>query len=63
MLALLSAMRRFVLKRIQPRTAAAVGPIVDARLARDAAVQRALTELENRWRRHEIRCGVGWLGS
>jgi NAD(P)-dependent dehydrogenase (short-subunit alcohol dehydrogenase family) len=74
--ALLSAMPKFVLKRIQPQTAAAAiadglerrkpsimvpgrwrpvaalrgvaGPIVDAKLARDADVQRALTKLENR---------------
>jgi NAD(P)-dependent dehydrogenase (short-subunit alcohol dehydrogenase family) len=74
--ALLSAMPKFVLKRIQPRTAAeaiadglerrrssitvpgrwrpvaalrgVAGPIVDARLASDAGVRRALTELENR---------------
>jgi hypothetical protein len=74
--ALLSAMPKFILKRIQPQTAAAAiadglerrrpsitvpgrwrpvaalrgvaGPIVDAKLARDAAVQRALTKLENR---------------
>jgi NAD(P)-dependent dehydrogenase (short-subunit alcohol dehydrogenase family) len=74
--ALLSAMPKFILKRIKPQTAAAaiadglerrqssitvpgrwrpvaalrgvVGPIVDAKLARDAAVQRALTKLENR---------------
>ena len=73
---LLSAMPKFILKRIQPQTAAAAiadglerrqtsitvpgrwrpvaalrgvaGPIVDAKLARDAAVQRALTKLENR---------------
>jgi NAD(P)-dependent dehydrogenase (short-subunit alcohol dehydrogenase family) len=75
-LALLSAMPNFVVKRIQPQTAAAAiadglerrqrsvtvpgrwrpvaalrgvaGPIVDARLARDAGVRRALTKLENR---------------
>ena len=75
-LALLSAMPKFILKRIQPRTAAAAiadglerrrrsvtvpgrwrpvaalrgvaGPIVDARLARDAAVRRALAQLESR---------------
>lgn len=74
--ALLSAMPKFVLKRIQPSTAAAAiadglerrrtsimvpgrwrpvaalrgvaGPIVDAKLARDAAVRRALVKLENR---------------
>ena len=74
--ALLSAMPKFILKRIQPTTAAAAiagglerrqhsitvpgrwrpvaalrgvaGPIVDAKLARDAVVQRALTKLENR---------------
>jgi NAD(P)-dependent dehydrogenase (short-subunit alcohol dehydrogenase family) len=74
--ALLSAMPKFILKRIKPQTAAAAiadglerrqssitvpgrwrpvaalrgvaGPIVDAKLARDAAVQRALTKLENR---------------
>ncbi len=74
--ALLSAMPKFILKRIQPQTAAAAiadglerrqssvtvpgrskpvaalrgvaGPIVDAKLARDAAVQRALSMLENR---------------
>jgi NAD(P)-dependent dehydrogenase (short-subunit alcohol dehydrogenase family) len=74
--ALLSAMPKFALKRIQPRTAAeaiadglerrrssitvpgrwrpvaalrgVAGPIVDARLASDAGVRRALTELENR---------------
>ena len=73
-LALLSAMPKFILKRIQPQTAAAAiadglerrrpsitvpgrwrpvaalrgvaGPIIDARLARDAAVQRALAQLE-----------------
>ena len=75
-LALLSAMPKFILKRIQPQTAAAAiadglerrrrsvtvpgrwrpvaalrgvaGPIVDARLARDAAVRRALAQLESR---------------
>ena len=75
-LALLSAMPKFILKRIQPQTAAAAiadglerrrrsvtvpgrwrpvaalrgvaGPIIDARLARDAAVQRALAQLESR---------------
>jgi NAD(P)-dependent dehydrogenase (short-subunit alcohol dehydrogenase family) len=75
-LALLSAMPKFILKRIQPQTAAAAiadglerrqrsvtvpgrwrpvaalrgvaGPIVDARLAHDAAVRRALAELDNR---------------
>ncbi len=75
-LALLSAMPKFILKRIQPQTAAAAiahglerrrrsvtvpgrwrsvaalrgvaGPIVDARLARDIGVRRALAELENR---------------
>ena len=74
--ALLSAMPKFILKRIQPHTAAAAiadglerrqssitvpgrwrpvaalrgvaGPIVDAKLARDVAVQQALTKLENR---------------
>jgi NAD(P)-dependent dehydrogenase (short-subunit alcohol dehydrogenase family) len=74
--ALLAAMPKFILKRIQPQTAAAAiadglehrrrsiavpgrwrpvaalrgvaGPIVDAKLARDAAVQRALAQLENR---------------
>jgi NAD(P)-dependent dehydrogenase (short-subunit alcohol dehydrogenase family) len=74
--ALLSAMPKFILKRIKPQTAAAAiadglerrqsaitvpgrwrpvaalrgvaGPIVDAKLARDVAVQRALTKLENR---------------
>ena len=73
-LALLSAMPRFILKRIQPQTAAeaiadglerrrrsvtvpgrwrpvaalrgVAGPIVDVRLARDAAVRRALAEFE-----------------
>ena len=73
-LALLSAMPKFILKRIQPQTAAAViadglerrrpsvavpgrwrpvaalrgvaGPIVDARLARDSGVRRALAEFE-----------------
>src|SRR6185436_19122753 len=75
-LALLSAMPKFILKRIQPQTAAAAiadglqrrqrsvtvpgrwrpvaalrgvaGPIVDATLARDAGVRRALAQLENR---------------
>jgi len=75
-LALLSGMPKFILKRIQPQTAAAAiahglerrrrsvtvpgrwrsvaalrgvaGPIVDARLARDIGVRRALAELENR---------------
>src|SRR4029079_14275933 len=75
-LALLSAMPNFILKRIQPQTAAAAiadglqrpqrsvtvpgrwrpvaalrgvaGPIVDATLARDAGVRRALAQLENR---------------
>ncbi len=75
-LALLSAMPKFILKRIQPQAAAAAiadglerrklsitvpgrwrpvaalrgvaGPIVDARLARDAGIQRALAQLENR---------------
>lgn len=74
-LALLSAMPKFILKRIQPQTAAAAianglerrqrsvtvpgrwrpaaalrgvaGPIVDARLARDDGVRRALAQLEN----------------
>jgi NAD(P)-dependent dehydrogenase (short-subunit alcohol dehydrogenase family) len=74
--ALLSAMPKFILKRIKPQTAAAAiadglerrqssitvpgrwrpvaalrgvaGPIVDAKLARDPAVQQALTKLENR---------------
>ncbi|WP_319456446.1 MULTISPECIES: SDR family NAD(P)-dependent oxidoreductase [unclassified Mycobacterium] len=74
--ALLSVMPKFILKRIQPTTAATAivdglarrrtsimvpgrwkpvaalrgvaGPIVDARLARDAAVQRALAQLERR---------------
>jgi NAD(P)-dependent dehydrogenase (short-subunit alcohol dehydrogenase family) len=74
--ALLSAMPKFILKRIQPNTAAAAiadglerrkssimvpgrwkpvaalrgvaGPISDAKLARDATVQRALAKLENR---------------
>lgn len=74
--ALLSAMPKFILKRIKPQTAAAAiadglerrqssitvpgrwrpvaalrgvaGPISDAKLARDAAVQQALTKLENR---------------
>jgi NAD(P)-dependent dehydrogenase (short-subunit alcohol dehydrogenase family) len=74
--ALLSAMPKFILKRIQPHTAAAAiadglerrrpsitvpgrwrpvaalrgvaGPIVDAKLARDAAVQQALFKLEDR---------------
>jgi hypothetical protein len=69
-------MPKFILKRIQPTTAAdaivdglerrkpsimvpgrwrpvaalrgVAGPIVDAKLARDAAVQRALAKLENR---------------
>jgi NAD(P)-dependent dehydrogenase (short-subunit alcohol dehydrogenase family) len=75
-LALLSAMPKFVLKRIQPQTAASAiadglerrqrsvtvpgrwrpvaalrgvaGPTVDAKLAKDAAVQRALAQLEDR---------------
>jgi NAD(P)-dependent dehydrogenase (short-subunit alcohol dehydrogenase family) len=75
-LALLSAMPKFILKRIQPQTAAAAianglerrqrsitvparwrpvaairgvaGPIVDAKLARDASVRRALAQLESR---------------
>ncbi len=74
--ALMSAMPKFILKRIQPTTAAAVivngleqrrrtvsaparwrpvsalrgvlGPLVDARLARDIGVQRALSELDTR---------------
>jgi NAD(P)-dependent dehydrogenase (short-subunit alcohol dehydrogenase family) len=74
--ALLSAMPKFILKRIKPQTAAAAiadglerrqssitvpgrwrpvaalrgvaGPIVDAKLTRDPAVQQALTKLENR---------------
>lgn len=74
--ALLLAMPKFILKRIQPTTAATAivdglerrkpsimvpgrwkpvaalrgvaGPIVDAKLARDVAVQRALAKLENR---------------
>lgn len=74
--ALLSAMPKFILKRIQPQKAATaiadglerrqravtvparwrpvaalrgvVGPLSDARLARDHAVRRALAELENR---------------
>ena len=74
--ALLSAMPKFILKRIKPQTAAAAiadglehrkpsimvpgrwrpvaalrgvaGPLVDARLARDAGVQRAVAKLENR---------------
>ncbi len=74
--ALLSAMPKFILKRIQPQTAAAAiidrlerrrrsvtvpgrwrpvaalrgvaGPIVDAKLTRDASVLRALAQLENR---------------
>ncbi|MEN3222828.1 SDR family NAD(P)-dependent oxidoreductase [Mycolicibacterium porcinum] len=74
--ALMSAMPKFILKRIQPATAAAVivngleqrrrtvsaparwrpvsalrgvlGPVVDARLARDVGVQRALSELDTR---------------
>lgn len=74
--ALLSAMPKFILKRIKPQTAAGAiadglerrqssitvpgrwrpvaalrgvaGPISDAKLARDAAVQQALTKLENR---------------
>ncbi|WP_405136423.1 SDR family NAD(P)-dependent oxidoreductase [Nocardia sp. NBC_01388] len=74
--ALLAAMPKFVLKRIQPKTAATAiadglerrrrsiavpgrwrpiaalrgiaGPIVDAKLARDAAVRQALAQLENR---------------
>ena len=74
--ALLSAMPEFILKRIQPTTAAAAiadglerrrrsvtvpgrwrpvaalrgvaGPIVDARLARDAGVRRALAQLDSR---------------
>lgn len=75
-LALLSAMPKFILKRIQPQTAAAAianglerrqravtvpgrwrpvaalrgvaGPIVDAKLARDDGVRRALAQLEFR---------------
>ena len=74
--ALLSAMPKFILKRIQPTAAAAAiadglerrqtsimipgrwrpvaalrgvaGPVTDAKLARDVAVQRALAKLENR---------------
>ena len=74
--ALLSAMPKFIFKRIQPQTAAAAiadglerrkssimvpgrwrpvaalrgvaGPIIDAKLARDAGIQRALTKLEDR---------------
>ncbi|MUL48226.1 SDR family NAD(P)-dependent oxidoreductase [Mycobacterium sp. CBMA293] len=74
--ALLSAMPKFILKRIQPTVAATaivngleqrrrtvcaparwrpvsalrgvLGPLVDARLARDIGVQRALTELDTR---------------
>jgi NAD(P)-dependent dehydrogenase (short-subunit alcohol dehydrogenase family) len=74
--ALLSAMPKFILKRIKPQTAAAAiadglerrqssitvpgrwrpvaalrgvaGPVSDAKLARDAGVQQALTKLENR---------------
>jgi NAD(P)-dependent dehydrogenase (short-subunit alcohol dehydrogenase family) len=74
--ALLSAMPKFILKRIQPQTAAAAiadglerrqpsimvpgrwrpvaairgvaGPVTAAKLARDAAVQRALAQLERR---------------
>ena len=74
--ALLSAMPKFILKRIQPQTAATAianglerrqrsitvpgrwrpiaalrgvaGPIVDAKLARNANVRRALAQLENR---------------
>ena len=74
--ALLAAMPKFVLKRIQPQTAAeaiadglerrrasvtvpgrwrpvaalrgVAGPIVDARLASDSGVRRALAQLENR---------------
>jgi hypothetical protein len=75
-LALLSAIPKFIRKRIQPQTAAAAiadglerrqrsvtvpgrwrsvaalrgvaGPIVDARLARDATIRRALAQLDNR---------------
>jgi NAD(P)-dependent dehydrogenase (short-subunit alcohol dehydrogenase family) len=75
-LTLLSAMPKFVLKRIQPQTAATaianglerrqptitvpsrwrpvaalrgvLGPISDAKLARDPNVRRALAQLENR---------------
>jgi NAD(P)-dependent dehydrogenase (short-subunit alcohol dehydrogenase family) len=74
--ALLSAMPKFILKRIRPQTAAAAiadglerrqrsvtvpgrwrpvaalrgiaGPVIDARLARDAGVRRALAQLESR---------------
>jgi NAD(P)-dependent dehydrogenase (short-subunit alcohol dehydrogenase family) len=76
LLALLSVMPKFILKRIQPQTAATAiadglerrrrsvtvparwlpaaalrglaGPMVDATLARDANVRRALAQLENR---------------
>ena len=105
-LALLSAMPKFILKRIQPQTAAAAiadglerrrrrsvtvpgrwrpvaalrgvaGPIVDARLARDAGVRRALPNSRTVDRSDRNSCGsrrqfempccsrtaVGWLPS